>query len=237
MKIINIGKIDPSIKGVLEKLVTIKGLDFYVIGGLLCQYYLKDHARYTKDVDIIFNDEQEVVERELKKAFGDIHLFYAEDTENFYGGTFTCFTRVNELLGQIEGKKIKFLKDVKGKQYSYEGINFRGVDIEYCIAEKAVTLLNELCRPYKHLVDLYSFTQIDQSLIDKKEIKRYMLLINAHENVYRKAHNLKEYELPKEIKEDKELKPPIVVPTLQSKYNVSREVMISSVNEWLKTII
>ena len=73
MKIINIGKIDPSIKGVLEKLVTIKGLDFYVIGGLLCQYYLKDHARYTKDVDIIFNDEQEVVERELKKAFGDIH--------------------------------------------------------------------------------------------------------------------------------------------------------------------
>ena len=64
-----------------------------------------------------------------------------------------------------------------------------------------------------------------------------MLLINTHENVYRKAHNLKEYELPKEIKEDKELKPPIVVPTLQSKYNVSREVMISSVNEWLKTII
>ena len=90
MQIINIGKIDPSIKGVLEKLVNMD-LDFYVIGGLLCQYYLKDHARCTKDVDIIFNDEKEVVEKALKKAFGDIHLFYAEDTENFYGGTFTCF--------------------------------------------------------------------------------------------------------------------------------------------------
>ena len=100
MKIINIGKIDPSIKGVLEKLVNIN-LDFYVVGGLLCQYYLKDHARYTKDIDIIFNDEQQVVERELKKAFGDIHLFYSDDVDNFYGGTFTCFTRVNGLLGQI----------------------------------------------------------------------------------------------------------------------------------------
>jgi predicted nucleotidyltransferase component of viral defense system len=237
MKIINIGKIDPSIKGVLEKLVTIKGLDFYVVGGLLCQYYLKDHARYTKDIDIIFNDEQQVVERELKKAFGDIHLFYSDDVDNFYGGTFTCFTRVNGLLGQIEGKLIKFYKDVEWREYSYEGIKFRGVQIEYCIAEKIVTMLNELERPYKHLVDLYAFSQIDQSLIDKKEIKRYMVLINAHENVYRKEHGLKEYELPKAIKEDKILKPPYVVPTLQSKYNVSREVMISSVNEWLKTII
>ena len=71
-----------------------------------------DSNGFISNGDIIFNDEQEVVERELKKAFGDIHLFYAEDTENFYGGTFTCFTRVNGLLGQIEGKKIKFLKDV-----------------------------------------------------------------------------------------------------------------------------
>ena len=44
------------IKEVLKKLVTID-LDYLVAGGLLCQYYLKDHARFTKDVDIVFYDD------------------------------------------------------------------------------------------------------------------------------------------------------------------------------------
>ena len=46
MKTISGGKIDPSIKEVLKKLVTID-LDYLVAGGLLCQYYLKDNARFT----------------------------------------------------------------------------------------------------------------------------------------------------------------------------------------------
>ena len=62
IKEINVGKIDPSIKEVLKKLVNVN-LDFCVDGGLLCQHYLKEHARYTKDVDILYNAEEKVIEK------------------------------------------------------------------------------------------------------------------------------------------------------------------------------
>lgn len=236
MKTIVNGKIDSSIKEVLEKLNNVN-LDFYVVGGLLCQWYLKEHSRYTKDVDMVFYSNPKEVEESLKKAFGLIDFYFSEETESFYEPSFTCFTKVSGLRGQIEGKRIDFFPEIKTEQYSYEGITFLGVRIEYVIAEKLISLLNELSRPYKHLVDIYSFTKIDQSLIDKQEIKRYVSLINEQENRFRKESNLKERELPKQIPVDKVFNPPIVLPTLQSKYNVSKEVMVADVNEWLKTVL
>lgn len=236
MKIINNKKVDPSIKEVLKKLANTH-LDYYVLGGLLCQFYLKDHARYTKDVDILFNVEPKVVEEELKKVFGTIDYSYNEETDYFYEPFFTCFTQTNNLRGQIEGKKINFFDDINVEEYSYEGITFKGVCIEYLIAEKLVSLLNELKRPYKHLVDIYSFTNIDLSLIDKDEIKRYMSLVNRQENLYRKRVNLKEYKFPKQIPINKVFTPPFILPTLQSKNNVSKDEMIDKVNKWLKTFL
>ena len=236
MKTISGGKIDPSIKEVLRKLVTID-LDYLVAGGLLCQYYLKDHARFTKDVDIVFYEDQKVIEEKLNKAFGTISFTYSEGTNSFYEANFTCLVKVNDLRGQVEGKRIGFFPKIRVEQYSYEGITFKGVCIEYVIAEKLVSILNELHRPYKHLVDIYSFSKIDQSLIDKKEIIRYVSLINAQENEYRKKVGLKEINLPRKISDDKVLNPPIIVPTLQSKYNIAKEEMIREVNEWLETLL
>ena len=86
-------------------------------------------------------------------------------------------------------------------------------------------------------MDIYSFSKIDQSLIDKKEIIRYVSLINAQENEYRKKVGLKEINLPRKISDDKVLDPPIIVPTLQSKYNIAKEEMIREVNEWLETLL
>ena len=236
MKTISGGKIDPSIKEVLKKLVTID-LDYLVAGGLLCQHYLKDHARFTKDVDIVFYEDQKVIEEKLNKAFGTISFTYSEGTNSFYEANFTCLVKVNDLRGQVEGKRIGFFPKIRVEQYSYEGITFKGVSIEYVIAEKLVSLLNELHRPYKHLVDIYSFSKIDQSLIDKKEIIRYVSLINAQENEYRKKVGLKETNLPRKISDDKVFNPPIIVPTLQSKYNIAKEEMIREVNEWLETLL
>ena len=236
MKTINAGKIDPSIKGVLEKLVNLD-LNFCVIGGLLCQYYLKEHARYTKDVDILFYAEQKDVEEKLRKAFGKISFSCSDGTESFYEPYFTCLTKVNGLMGQIEGKKISFLSKIRTEQYSYEGISFKGVCLEYAIAEKLIPLLSELPRPSKHLVDIYSFTKLDSSLLDKEEIRRYVSLINAEENEFRKGIGLTEYHLPKQIPHDKIFTPPFIIPALQSKHNVTKEEMILEVNEWLKAIL
>ena len=236
MKAICGGKIDPSIKGALEKLVNID-LDFYVVGGLLCQYYLKDHVRYTKDVDIVFNFDHKIMEEELRKTFGEIDFYYNDETDSFYEPSFTCFAKIEGLRGQIEGKKISFFSEIKTEQYSYEGIAFKGVRIEYVIAEKIISLLNELPRPYKHLVDIYSFSQIDQSLIDKDEIKRYVSLINAQENRFRKTANIKEHSLPKQIPANKVFTPPFALPMFQGKYNMPRETMVMEVNKWLKSIL
>ena len=236
MKKITNGKIEPSIKEVLEKLVNID-LDFYVVGGLLCQYYLKDHARYTKDVDIVFYSDREKVEEELKKAFKTIDFSYDEERESFYEPSFTCFAKVSGLRGQIEGKKVNYFSEIETEQYSYEGINFQGVHIEYVIAEKIVSLLNELSRPYKHLVDIYSFSQIDQSLLNKEEIKRYVLLINNQENQFRKSINLEECKLPNQIPSNKAFNASFALPMFQSKHNISKDVMISEVNKWLKTVL
>ena len=88
MKTIKVGKIDASIKPVLERLNNFN-LEYYVVGGLLCQFYLKDHARYTKDVDILFNNDPQEVELKLKETFGKIDFFYSKGTDSFYEENFT----------------------------------------------------------------------------------------------------------------------------------------------------
>ena len=236
MIVINQSKIDPAVKKNLKVLATMN-LDFYVGGSLLCQYYLKDHARYTKDIDLVISNNPREIEEDFKKAFGQIEFTCSNGTEKFYEPYFTCYTKIDGLRGQVEGMKIDSFKDIKTEQYSYDGINFTGVRIEFIIADKIIALLNELPRPYKHLVDIYSFSRIDQSLFDKEEVKRYMALINDQENRFRKRINLKEYELPKQIPENKVLSSPSIVPTLQGKYNITREEMISEVNRWLKTFL
>ena len=236
MKIIDEEKVAPEIEHALKKLVKLD-IDFYINGGLLCQYYLKDHARYTKDLDIILNEKKEIIEEKLKNIYGSIDFFYNDESLTFYESYFTCLTKVNNLNAQVEGRIVEHIKDIRYETYSYKGIMFIGVPLEYIIADKLVAILSELSRPYKHLIDIYSFSRINQSLIDVNDVKRYIELINKQENIYRKEHGLKEYNLPKQIPEDKVFKPPFLLPTLQSKYNLTQQEIVSSINQWLKNFI
>ena len=236
MKIINKDKVAPEIEWALKQLIKLD-INFYVTGGLLCQHYLKDHARYTKDIDIILCEKKEIIENKLNNIYGLIDFSYNDQSLTFYEAYFICFTKINNLNAQIEGRMIEHLNDIRYETYSYQGITFKGVCLEYLIADKLVAILNELSRPYKHLIDIYSFSKIDQSLINVNEIKRYMMLINKQENIYRKEHGLKEYNLPKQIPENKDFKPPFILPTLQSKYNLTKQEMITYINQWLKNVI
>ena len=70
MIVINQSKIDPAVKKNLKVLATMN-LGFYVGGSLLCQYYLKDHARYTKDIDLVIsNNPREIEEDRGRKEAG-----------------------------------------------------------------------------------------------------------------------------------------------------------------------
>ena len=232
MKQISTDKIAPKIKEALVKLKATN-IRFFVIGGLLCQHYLKDHARYTKDIDIIYDDEFENIKEELTKVFGDVDFYQEDANELFYEPSFTAFVKIDGERVQIEGRRIEFLDEVETDIYEIEGVPFIGARIEYGIAEKLVSILCELSRPYKHLVDIYSFTQIDQSLINHKEISKYINLANKQENKFRNRIGLSEYKLDNQISKTKLFKSPVITPTLQSKYNINKEEMIDVINSWL----
>ena len=235
-KIIPNDKVDKSIKDTLDELEKTN-LNFKVVGSLLSKPYLKEHVRFTKDIDIIFNDDFNVIEAQLRHIYQNVDFFYEEANKSFYEPSFTCLIRNKGVVTQLEGKRIGFYNEVNTDSYIYEGIEFKGANIEYVIAEKVVSLLNELDRPYKHLVDIYSFSLIDQSLIDKKEINRYIHLINEQENIYRKKIGLEEYKLPNQIPKNKEFTGSIILTTLQAKHNIDKKSMLKEVNKWLKQII
>ena len=232
LKSIRSEKIAPEIKDSLVKLNTTN-IKFKVVGSLLCQYYLKDHARYTKDLDFIFDEETENLKDELTKVFRKVHFFQEDENELFYEPSFTAFVEKEEMKAQIEGKRILFFDQIETETYEIDGVEFKGAKIEYVIAEKLVSILCELARPYKHLVDLYSFTQIDQSLLNHKNISKYINLINQQENDYRSRIGLEEFKLCKQISKDKTFIGPVITPTLQSKHNLDKEEMISEINRWL----
>ena len=231
-KHIKADKIAGTIKEALALLKTTN-LRFCVVGSVLCHHYLNDHARYTKDIDIIFEDEFVNIKDELIKVFGNIDFCQEDENELFYEPSFTAFTQINGERAQIEGKRINFFNEVETCIYEIDGVSFKGAKIEYVIAEKLVSLLCELARPFKHLVDIYSFTQIDQSLINHKEISRYINLINKQENEFRKRIGLEEYCFDWKISKNKSFTGPVITPTLQSKYNVNKEEMIDEINHWL----
>ena len=228
-------KVKPILKDALDKLVTVD-FDFLVIGGLICQYYLKDHARFTNDIDIVYNEDRDIVEEKLRKIFKIIDFDYKEARETFFEATFTALVEINGEIAQIEGTKMSFFKEIKSEDFSYEGTPFKGVTPDFMIADKIVSMLNELERPYKHLLDIYSFSRIDQSQLDKDEIRKYIDLVNKEENTNRVKRGIKKYNLPNQIPENKIFTGKIITTTLQAKYNITKEYVIEEVNKWLKTI-
>lgn len=229
-------KVKPILKDALARLVTVD-FDFLVIGGLICQYYLKDHARYTKDIDIVYDEDREVVEEKLRKVFNVIDFDYKEARVTFFEATFTALVEINGEIASIEGTRMSFFKEIKPESFSYEGISYEGVSPNFMIADKIVSILNELERPYKHLLDIYSFSRIDQTELNKDEIRKYIDLVNNEENENRIKRGIKEYILPKQIPENKVFTGKIITTTLQAKYNITKEVVIEEVNKWLKTIM
>ncbi len=228
-------KVKPILKDALDKLVTVD-FDFLVIGGLICQYYLKDHARFTNDIDIVYNEDRDIVEEKLRKIFKIIDFDYKEARETFFEATFTALVEINGEIAQIEGTKMSFFQEIKSEDFCYEGIQFKGVTPDFMIADKIVSMLNELERPYKHLLDIYSFSRIDQSQLDKDEIRKYIDLVNKEENTNRVKRGIKEYNLPNQIPENKIFTGKIITTTLQARYNITKEYVIEEVNKWLKTI-
>ncbi len=209
--------------------------DFYISGGVIGKFFLKERSRYIKDIDIVTNCDLKEVEMIFRKHFDVDEFIISPFSKVLYAETFICLIRLDGNIIQIDGTKAEWFDRIKPEMYKLNGISFKGVPFEYLIATKIHALISENERPYKHLVDIYSVSKLDQSLFDKQEIKRYLEIYNAYEDKNKKLINKPAARLRLSIEENKRFNGSEILTTLQAGYNVSKETMIEEVNKWLKT--
>lgn len=209
--------------------------DFYISGGVIGKFFLKDHSRYIRDIDIVTNFDLKEVEMIFRQHLDVDEFIISPFSKVLYAETFICLIKLDGKIIQIDGKKASNFDEIKPEMYKLNDISFKGVPFEYLIATKIHAMISENERPFKHLVDIYSVSKFDQSLIDKQEVKRYLGIYNDYENRDRKLLNKPATKLHLSIDENKRFNGPEILTTLQAGYNVSKETMIEEVNKWLKT--
>lgn len=219
----------------IEKLNKLP-FDFYVSGGIICRIFFKDHYRYVNDIDIVTKCDLKEVELVFRKYLNVVEFIINPISEPSFAETFMALVEIDGKISQIDGMKVNFFNEIKPEIYKVNDISFKGVTIDYIAATKIIAVTSEFTRPFKHLVDCYTLSSIDASIIDKQEIKKYLVIINDSENKARKLLNKPKHCLNYFIKEDKTFSGSEIVTTLKAGYNISKETMIEEVNKWLSSL-
>ena len=224
-----------TFKIVLNKLSKLD-FNYLLIGGLLCKSVLLNHSRETNDIDILFDIDIKRIEELFKKEFEVIRFDSFSFSKYSTEESFTSIVRINGEDVLIEGRRIDYLNKIKKQTYKIDDYSFIGVQLEFQIAEKIIAMFSVPIPEYKHLIDLYSFSLLDESIYDKKKIKEYFDLLMFNKNKVKKMMNLPLLVPIKSIDSNKEFEGPMYLLTLQAGYNYSREYLISKVNEWLNSL-
>ena len=225
-------------------------IPFIVKGGFIMQYYLKDNNRPTRDFDIITNLNNDELYKRLEEiidkyqgslSFKIKEYEYYPKSSSYYYDTINIRIDVlynnnnyHELLIDVIINPIFDVIDYidyKAPLFFGENASFKGVRIEYVMAEKIMAITNELSRPYKHLVDVYSLSKLNLNI---DILKKYLDIILSYDNETRHlfGKNIIKYEYY--IKDDKPFSGFYALPSLQAGYNISFECMKEEVNNWLK---
>ena len=235
MKIIPTKRILTDVKSVISKLNST-GFDYLVAGGTMLQFYLAKYARFSSDLDIVTCADLDEVEKLFRKTF-DVLAFsiHRIDKTNLLE-TFSSLIDIDGQTILVEGMRVSFYKDIKRIDCVIDDVPFVGVSVEFILAEKVDALINDDISFYKHLVDLYSASLFDESLIDKREIKKYLLLfINSYHQV-RESLGLKEETVSYRINPNIKFKDSYLLAALQASHNISLPSMKIEVNKYLKLI-
>lgn len=219
---------------VIKELNTLP-FEFYVSGGVICKYFLKEHSRYVRDIDIVTKCDLKEVESIFRQHLNVVEFVSSPISDVLFLETFICLIELDGKIVQIDGMKVDFFDEMIPEIYKVNDTSFKGVPFEYLISTKIHAITSENERPFKHLVDIYSVSFLDPALIDKQEIKRYMLIFNDSENKARKMLKKPKVTIKFSIDEKKKFKGSKILTTLQTGYNVSKETMIEEVNKWLQT--
>lgn len=226
-----------------------KGLNFYVKGGVILQYYLKENARATNDLDIIIPGDSDIFYEEVKKILsseqGELtfevkHYSKSPASDIYYYDSFSMDIVIYHNQEKLESivfegiygdifNKIK-PETYKGPEVIAKDFHYLGVPLEYIFAEKILAITSELARPYKHLVDAYSLLNID---INIKLLKECLDIILEKENKTRKELGKDITKYVYQIPKDKEFKGSYIFTALQAGYNLDEDTLKEAINAWL----
>lgn len=227
-------------------------IPFYVKGGLILQYYLQDHARNTDDIDLLIPNDVDEFYKRARRAFENneyglnikiISFEKREADESYYFPTFHMCLSISmegEEVGVIslEGIYGELFSEVSPKEYTgpsiiKEDFSFLGVPLEHIFADKLLAVTSELARPYKHLIDAYSISQIN---VDINELKKYLKSILSFENITREKVGVSPNEYKYEIKSDKKFTQSYLFPMIQAGYTITFKEMIQTLNQYMSLI-
>lgn len=254
-------KINPSPKGrakdltlflYLINILTKANLSFYVKGGTILQYRLGEHARANPDIDVLVPKDVDNFIENVKKVLENHKgkFTYKVTYEHKYPADAKFYYDSFELLidAYENGEKIRqiLLDGVNGDifdkvepvDYPLPNLieksgSFKGVPVEFVFAEKVLAITSELNRPYKHLVDAYSLSNID---INIEKLKYYINLILSSENEVRAKLGIPLIKDYYQIREDKKFTHSYFFVVIQAGYKIEEKEMIQKVNEYLKKL-
>ena len=228
----------------------VKGkAEFLVKGGILLNYYLGEHARRTKDVDIYVKDPESFFAKVNEILNQTSHgLFFrtswnkkSEAGRLFYHNTFSFTVNAyhdDELITtfQVDGTYGEVYDNLE--KVTYEGpkiidpdFAFHGISLERLATDKAIAATNDIARPFKHLVDLYGLIQLGLD-IDKFKTSLYQEL--EEENVIRRKCGIDEIKSMPVISENKEFTDSYFLTIIGAGYNKPKEELIEEINAWFR---
>lgn len=222
-------------------------IDFLVGGGIILNAIFHEHSRRSNDIDVLVKDPDvffEDINRAISNLDSDIR-FEAKwlkkrfANENYYYNTFAFEIYAyhqDELLKSfyLEGKFIDYYDEIEKVRYDgviAENYYFYGVSPEYIASDKLLGVTSALLRSYKHLVDLYTFTNINLD-IDKLNRIIQKTLVVENEVLARFNEPMRDNNLL--IKEDKSFLDSYFFTALSAGYLIEKDEMLSKINSWIK---
>ena len=128
--------------------------------------------------------------------------------------------------------KKELLEGLTEEQIVKEGFTFLGVPLEHVFADKIHAITSEPSRPYKHLIDAYSISQVE---VDIRALKKYLAAILSHENAAREKLGMQVDGHRFEIKPGKQFNHGYLFPLIQAGLTLGVEEMIQIMNQYMST--
>ena len=230
------------------KVMRDAGLNFIVKGGIILHYFLGEHARKTNNLDIIIFEDSYLFAKKLEKAFqktGKFKILYHAAAPIHKYRYYESFTFDIETVQTIESH-IKFVltgvvnaieKPLDIVEYPLpsviaDNLTFKGVPLEFMMAEKIIAVTNDLLRPYKHLVDCYTLSHMD---FDMVLLKKYLDMIIKSENKVKAMFGKEITPHVYQIQDDKAFTGSYLFVALDAGYEIPHQDMIKEINVWLKS--